>query len=100
MKLRWKYFIVLLVSSLVPLAAVTLISHKASGRLGKSISSQARHTLTETVKREMVFATENYARITHRAKSSLEFALQVLAKEAERALIIPPPDTTPNLFCR
>ena len=91
MKLRWKYFIVLLVSSLIPLATVTLISHKASGKLGESISSQARHTLTETVKKEMVFATENYARITYRAKSSLEFALQVLVKEAERALIEPPP---------
>jgi sigma-B regulation protein RsbU (phosphoserine phosphatase) len=91
MKLRWKYFIVLLVSSLIPLASVTLISHKASGKLGESISSQARHTLTETVKKEMVFATENYARITHRAKSSMEFALLVLVKEAERALIQPSP---------
>jgi sigma-B regulation protein RsbU (phosphoserine phosphatase) len=39
----------------------------------------------------MVFATENYARITRRAKSSLEFALQVLAKEAERTLLLPSP---------
>jgi sigma-B regulation protein RsbU (phosphoserine phosphatase) len=91
MKLRWKYFIVLLVASLFPMATVTIISQKASGKLGKSISAQARKTLTETVSREMVFATENYARITHRAKSSLEFALLVLAKEAERALILPSP---------
>ena len=89
MKLRWKYFIVLLMVSLVPLAIVTWISQKASGKLGESISAQARQTLTETVSREMVFATENYARITRRAKSSLEFALQVLAKEAERILILP-----------
>jgi phosphoserine phosphatase RsbU/P len=91
MKLRWKYFIVLLMASLVPLLTVTWISQKASGKLGKSISSQARKALTETVKKEMVFATENYARITHRAKSSLDFALQVLVKEAERALILPSP---------
>jgi len=91
MKLRWKYFIVLLMVSLVPLATVTWISQKASGKLGESISAQARQTLTETVSREMVFATENYARITRRAKSSLEFALQVLAKEAERTLVLPSP---------
>jgi sigma-B regulation protein RsbU (phosphoserine phosphatase) len=91
MKLRWKYFIVLLIASLVPLATVTWISQKASGKLGESISAQARQTLTETVSREMVFATENYARITSRAKSSLEFALLVLAKEAERTLILPSP---------
>ena len=88
MKLRWKYFIVFLMSSIVPLVTVTWISQKASGKLGESISSQARQTLTETVSREMVFATENYARITRRAKSSLEFALQVLAKEAEHAIAI------------
>ena len=91
MKLRWKYFIVLLVASLVPLATVTWISQKASGKLGESISAQARQTLTETVSREMVFATENYAMITRQAKASSEFALQVLAKEAERILILPPP---------
>lgn len=91
MKLRWKYFIVLLMVSLVPLVTVTWISQKASGKLGESISTQARQTLTETVSREIVFATENYARITRRAKSSLEFALQVLAKEAERTLILPSP---------
>ena len=91
MKLRWKYFIVLLVASLVPLATVTWISQKASGKLGGSISAQARQTLTETVSREMVFATENYAMITRQAKASSEFALQVLAKEAERILILPSP---------
>ena len=91
MKLRWKYFIVLLVASLVPLATVTWISLKASGKLGESISAQARQTLTETVSREMVFATENYAMITRQAKASSEFALQVLAKEAERILILSPP---------
>jgi len=91
MKLRWKYFIVLLVASLVPLATVTWISQKASGKLGESISAQARQTLTETVGREMVFATENYAMITRQAKASSEFALQVLAKEAERILILPSP---------
>ena len=91
MKLRNKYFIVLLVASLVPLATVAWISQKASGKLGESISAQARKTLTETLSREMVFATENYARITHRAKISLEFALQVLSKEAERSLILPSP---------
>ncbi|MGD9373980.1 MAG: hypothetical protein PVF14_21305, partial [Desulfobacterales bacterium] len=91
MKLRWKYFIVLLMVSLVPLATVTWISQKASGKLGDSISTQARQTLTDTVSREMVFATENYARITRRAKSSLEFALQVLAKEAEQSIVLPSP---------
>ena len=74
MKLRWKYFIVLLVASLVPMIAVTIISQKASKELGESISAQTQQALTQTVRREIVSATENYAMITRRAKSSFEFA--------------------------
>jgi len=91
MKLRWKYFIVLLVASLVPMAAVTLVSQKASKKLGKSISSQTQKALVETVRREIVSATENYAMITHRAKLSLEFALMALIREASIALGRPLP---------
>lgn len=91
MKLRWKYFFVLLVVSLVPLITVTWISQKASAKLGKSISAQARQTLTETVRKEMVFAAENYAMITRRAKSLLELGLLALVKEAERTLVLPTP---------
>ena len=74
MKLRWKYFIVLLAASLVPMLAVTAISQQASKSLGKSISAKTQTALMETVRREIVSATENYALITRRAKSSYEFA--------------------------
>ena len=40
MKLKWKFFIVLLVTSLVPMAGVTFFSNRASKELGKSISAQ------------------------------------------------------------
>ena len=91
MKLKWKFFIVLLVASLVPMAAVTFFSHKASNELGESISAQTKQTLTETVRREIVSATENYAIITGRAKSSLELALRLLISEAEKVLVRPLP---------
>jgi sigma-B regulation protein RsbU (phosphoserine phosphatase) len=100
MKLRWKYFIVLLVASLVPMAAVTVISHKASKKLGKSISAQTQKALIETVRREIVSATENYAMITRRAKSSLEFALQALIREAIIALNLPLPAPTTIYFAK
>ena len=53
MKLRWKYFLVLVAASLVPLFAVTWITQKASRRLGKTISERAQNTLTDTVRQEM-----------------------------------------------
>ena len=52
MKLRWKYFFALLVVSLVPMATVTVISQKASRKLGKSIATKTHKTLMETVRRE------------------------------------------------
>ena len=98
MRLRWKYFIILLAVSLVPMIVVTIISQKASKRLGQSISSQTQQALLEVVQREVVSATENYAMITGWAKSSFEFALQVLAREAGMALEMPRPDTAKVYF--
>jgi len=91
MKLKWKFFIVLLITGLVPMLAVTYFSHTASRELGRSISAQTKRALTETVRRAVVSDTENYAMITGRAKSSLELALLLLISEAERALARPLP---------
>ena len=100
MKLRWKYFFMLLVASLVPMAIVTGISQKASRKIGESISAQIHKTLVASARREIVSATENYAMITVRAKSSLEFALRVLIKEADIALALPPPEPTKIYFAK
>lgn len=100
MKLRWKYFIGLLVTSLVPLAVVTLFSHNASNKLGRTISEKTQNALLETVRRDVVAATENYAIITRRAKSSLEFALQFLIREADAALDRAPPKPGKIYFAR
>ena len=98
MKLRWKYFIVLLVASLVPMMAVTFASLHASKNLGKSISAQTQKALMQTVRREIVSATENYAMITRRAKSSCDFALHALIREAGIILNLPLPDPTQIYF--
>ena len=100
MKLRWKYFIVLLVASLVPMVAVTVISQQASKKLGKSISAKTQKALMETVRREIVSATENYAMITRRAKSSYEFALHALTREAGIILNLPIPELTKIYFAK
>jgi sigma-B regulation protein RsbU (phosphoserine phosphatase) len=91
MKLRWKYFLVLVAASLVPLLSVTWISHNASGRLGKTISGKAQNTLTDTVKQEMVRATRSFAAFSLLQGKNTEFALRWLAAEAELALALPPP---------
>jgi sigma-B regulation protein RsbU (phosphoserine phosphatase) len=92
MKLRWKYFIVLLVASLAPMLAVTVISQNASKKLAAALSAQTQTELMETVRREIVSATENYALITRRSKSSMEFALAALVREAGIVHSLPVPD--------
>lgn len=83
---------------MIPLAVVTVISQNTSKKLGRNISQQTRQALTETVRREIVSATENYAMITGRSKSSVEFALQVLKREAEAALTLPLPEPSTLYF--
>ncbi len=94
MKLRWKHFLVLLAASLVPLLAVTWITHNASRRLGKIISVKAQKTLMDTVKQEMVRATDSYATLSLLGGFATEQAIQRLATQAELALALPPPSDT------
>jgi sigma-B regulation protein RsbU (phosphoserine phosphatase) len=90
MKLRWKHFLVLLAASLVPLLAVTWITHNASRRLGKTISGRARNTLMDTVRQEMVRTTRSYATLSHLGGFASEQCIQWLAARAELALALPP----------
>ena len=91
MKLRWKYFLVLVAASLVPLLVVTWISQNASRRLGKTISESAQNTLTETVTQEMVRATRSYAAFSLLGGQTTELTLRWLAAKVEVALALPPP---------
>ena len=91
MKLRWKHFLVLLAASLVPLLAVTWITHNASRRLGNTISERAQNTLTDTVRQEMVRATRSYATLSLLVEFASVQCVQRLAAQAELALSLPPP---------
>ena len=100
MKLRWKYFLVLVAASLVPLLTVTWISQNASRRLGKTISGRAQNTLTDTVKQEMVRATRSYAAFSLLGGMTTELALrgagcQSRARPGPAAAV-----TYQNLLCR
>ena len=94
MKLRWKYFLVLVTASLVPLLTVTWISQNASRRLGITISEKAQNNLTETISQEMVSATRSYANLINLGGFASEQVLQRLAARAELALALPPPPET------
>ncbi|MGB5535859.1 MAG: hypothetical protein WBN08_08145, partial [Thiogranum sp.] len=94
MKLRWKYFLVLVAASLVPLLTVTWISQNASRRLGETISERAQNNITETISQEMVRATRNYSDLINLGGFASEQVLRRLAARAELALTLPPPPDT------
>lgn len=82
-KLRWKFFIILLVFSLTPLMVVTVVSQRGTLLLGKTISEDARTRLTHIVGMELRQTAENSARAISQTKEAMEFYLQVLAAEIE-----------------
>jgi sigma-B regulation protein RsbU (phosphoserine phosphatase) len=85
LKLRWKFFIILLVFSLTPLIVVTVVSQRGTLLLGKTISEDARIRLTHIVGMELRQTAENSAKVLQRTKDAMAFYLQVLAGEAELA---------------
>ena len=84
-KLRWKFFIILLIFSLTPLIVVTVVSQRGTLLLGKAISEDARFRLTHIVGMELRQTAENSAKVLQRTKDAMAFYLQVLAGEAELA---------------
>ena len=91
MKLRLKYFLVLVAASLIPMTTVTWISWNASRRLGQTISGKAEETLTDTVKREMVRTARSYAAFSLMKGESAQFALKWLAATAASDMAHTPP---------
>jgi sigma-B regulation protein RsbU (phosphoserine phosphatase) len=85
LKLRWKFFIILLVFSLTPLIVVTVVSQRGTLLLGKTISEDARVRLTQIIGMELRQTSENSAKVLQRTQDAMAFYLQVLASEAELA---------------
>ncbi|MDX1708709.1 MAG: SpoIIE family protein phosphatase, partial [Desulfobacterales bacterium] len=99
-KLRWKFFIILLVFSLTPLIVVTIVSQRGTFRLGKTISEDARQRLTHIVGMELRQTAQNSATIIRRTQTAMEFYLQVLAAEAELAFSKMPVDADRIYFAQ
>jgi sigma-B regulation protein RsbU (phosphoserine phosphatase) len=97
-KLRWKFFIILLVFSLTPLIVVTVVSQRGTLLLGKTISEDARNRLTQIVGMELSQTAENSARFILRTKEAMEFYLQILAAEAELSFSKMPAGSLPVYF--
>ena len=98
MKLRWKFFIILFIFSLIPLLIVTVISQRGTRRLGRNISADLRQNLTNLTSETLLQSAENSSKTLLQSMNTLESSLTVLAYEAERALMEAPPAAAPKIY--
>lgn len=97
MKLRWKFFLILMAFSLAPLLLVAGLSQQRLLRLGRNVSQEAASALTDIVTRELARSAETSARTVERERSALGFGLRALSHETRRALAAKPP-TDADIF--
>jgi len=98
MKLRWKFFFILLIFSLIPLGIVTVVSHRGTSRMGAVISEDVQQNFTRLASGVLKLTTENSATILDQTKKSFELALAGLAREAEAILAEEPPASVKVYF--
>jgi len=98
MKLRSKFFFILLVFSLLPLGAVAFISHRAMSRMGAVMSTDVHQDLIRIASGGLKATAESSAAILAKSRQAVEFALTSLASEAEVMLAEEPIASTKVYF--
>lgn len=87
MKIRWKFFVVLLAFSLIPLWVVTTISHRAARNMGNTIADNTHDVLTEIVSNELEETAQAYAYFLSQEKEALELVLDAIGRNAGLLLV-------------
>ena len=93
-----KFFVMLLVFSLVPLIAVTSFGKHSMMRLSRAISGEAYTNLTNLTCESLEQTAQSAAKILLLSKQSLELATFSLAYEAERLLAEDPPAQAGKIY--
>jgi phosphoserine phosphatase RsbU/P len=86
MKLRSKFFLILMVFSLVPLGAVAFVSRRTMSRVEAVMSADVHQNLIRIANGALKVTAQSSAAILARSKQAVEFALTTLASEAEAVL--------------
>ena len=86
MPLRWKFFLILIVFSILPLLVVNAIGNRSLVRLGEALADGAYRSLLDQAASDLGQHAQAVARMLQQESAGLEMALRYLAAEAERAL--------------
>ncbi len=98
MRIRYKFFLVLLAFSLIPLLVVTAISRRHINSLGSTLAEGARENLTQIVIRDLEQAARFSADAISHDIDRLRLSLHFLADAATHALQQPNPLKSEPLF--
>jgi sigma-B regulation protein RsbU (phosphoserine phosphatase) len=91
MKLRSKFFLILMVFSLVPLGSVAIIGHRTMRHVGAAMSADIHQNLSQIASGALAVSAESSAAMLARSRQAVEWALRSLASEAEAVLAGEPP---------
>ncbi|MBL0713495.1 MAG: SpoIIE family protein phosphatase [Desulfosarcina sp.] len=86
MRIRYKFFLVLLTFSLIPLLVVTTISRRHINRLGKTLAQNARENRTQIIIRDLEQVARFSADTIRHDTDRLRLALRYLADAVVNAL--------------
>ncbi len=98
MRIRYKFFLVLLAISLIPLLVVTAISRRHINRLGSTLANSARENLTQIVVRDLEQAAQFSADAISHDIDRLRLSLRYLADSAVHALQQPHPRKAERVY--
>ncbi|NDY56756.1 SpoIIE family protein phosphatase [Desulfovibrio sulfodismutans] len=86
MPLRWKLFLFLLAFSLIPMVVVSAVHRQETRQLGTTIGEGINVGISGLVARELTQTAKDSAVVMARSKTALDFAVEVVARETEKAL--------------
>ncbi|MGD8268242.1 MAG: hypothetical protein PVF55_08735, partial [Desulfobacterales bacterium] len=98
MRIRYKYFVVLLAFSLIPLLVVTTISRRHINHLGTTLAEGARDKLTALIIRDLEQVAEFSAGAIRHDTDRLRLSLHYLAEAVAHALRADQPPETRRLY--
>jgi phosphoserine phosphatase RsbU/P len=86
MRIRWKFLIVLLSISLIPMIMMRLNGQQAIRELGNDLATQTKNALITETKVALKRLVEDHARILKRERELLEMTLLLVSSEIQKRL--------------
>ena len=84
MRIRWKFLLVLLTISLLPMLLMRWMGQRSMQELGTDLATRTRDVLIRETSLELKNLVEEHAKILRRERDLVEMTLQVQASELEK----------------